>query len=301
MTPTWTGIYPAITTPFDSQGDVDYDFLAEHAKWLMANGCHGIVVCGSLGEGATLTLGEREGICEVVSRAIGDAPTICGIAALSTDAAITQAKVAESAGCSGLMVLPAYSYSTDWREAKAHVVSVMRSTSLSCMLYNNPISYKTDYTPENIAELAGELENFHAVKESSADVRRLAAIRALIGNRLMLMVGVDDLIVEALRAGADGWIAGLVNAFPRESAAIYHWTHQGRHREVDELYQWFLPLLRLDVVPKLVQLIKLAQAEVGMGSPVVRAPRLELEEKELEEALAIIRRGLDTRPAVDLP
>lgn len=299
MRPEWVGVYPAITTPFLDNGEVDHELLARHAKWLIDSGCHGIIACGSLGEGATLSMDERRAICKTLVAAVGDrVPVMSGIAALSTRDAITQAKNAAEDGCTGLMVLPAYCYSTDWMEIKAHMKAVMGATDLSCMLYNNPISYKTDYTPENIAELAAEIPNFHSVKESTADVRRIAAIRALIGDRLKLMTGVDDLAVEALRAGADGWVAGLVNAFPKETVAIYDWTKEGKTAEVDALYRWFLPLLRLDVVPKLVQLIKLAQTRVGIGSLPVREPRLPLVGAELAEAEETIRHGLATRPQI---
>ena len=295
----FSGVFPALTTPFTTAGEVDLDFLAKHANWMIDEGCHGIVACGSLGEGATLTLDERFAILEALVGAVGDrVPVVAGIAALSTPEAVRLAQSAEIAGCKGLMVLPAYSYSTDWRESKAHIKAVIEATPLPCILYNNPIAYKTDYLPEQIAELAAELPNLAAVKESSSDVRRVTAIRALLGDRLTLMVGVDDAIVEAIGVGATGWIAGLVNAFPRESVALWKWALEGKKDEVRALYEWFLPLLRLDTVPKLVQLIKLAQQKVDMGSVTVRGPRLELSAEELAEATAIIDHALATRPIV---
>ena len=196
------------------------------------------------------------------------------------------------------MVLPPYVYRSDWREMKAHVAAIFKATKLSCMLYNNPVAYGTDFMPAQIAELASEHENFHAVKESSADIRRLAGIRALIGDRLSLLVGVDDLIVEAIPAGAVGWIAGLVNALPRESVALFNFARKGDFEKAYALYQWFLPLLRLDTVVKFVQMIKLVQAEVNMGTVTVRPPRLELIGKELEETLSIIRVALRNRPTI---
>jgi 4-hydroxy-tetrahydrodipicolinate synthase len=186
------------------------------------------------------------------------------------------------------MVLPPYVYSSEWREMRHHVAAVIRATALPCMLYNNPIAYKTDFVPAQIAELARELPNLVAVKESSADVRRIAAIRALLSERLHILVGVDDMIVEGIAAGASGWIAGLVNAYPRESVTLFDLAMAGRWDEVRPLYEWFLPLLRLDTVVKFVQLIKLVQESVGMGSAAVRAPRLVLEGRELEEARRII-------------
>jgi 4-hydroxy-tetrahydrodipicolinate synthase len=185
---------------------------------------------------------------------------------------------------------------------KAHVDAVIRATSLPVMLYNNPLAYTTDFLPEQIAQLAGEHPNFAAVKESSTDVRRIRAIRALVRDRLAVLVGVDDCIVEGVQAGAVGWIAGLVNAFPEESVALFNQAMQvregrGDRAALEELYTWFLPLLRLDTVPKFVQLIKLAQDMVGLGSTRVRPPRLELVGGELEDAQRLIRFALDHRPA----
>jgi 4-hydroxy-tetrahydrodipicolinate synthase len=196
------------------------------------------------------------------------------------------------------MVLPPYVYSSDWREMRAHVSAIITATPLSCMLYNNPVAYRTDFQPEQIAELANLHGNLHAVKESSADVRRVAAIRNLLGDRLSVLVGVDDAVVEGVSAGAVGWIAGLVNAFPAESVALFDLARAGKHDEVFELYRWFLPLLRMDTVPKFVQLIKWVQEEVGAGSARVRPPRLELEGDELREAQRILQKALSIRPQI---
>ncbi|HZI32603.1 MAG TPA: dihydrodipicolinate synthase family protein, partial [Candidatus Binatia bacterium] len=262
----WTGVIPAMTTAFKPDYSVDHAFIARHAQWLVKNGCAGVVALGSLGESATLRFDEKVGILKTLVAALeGKAPVVAGIASLSTMEAADLARAAETAGCSGLMVLPPYVYTSDWREMKSHLQPVIRATRLSCMLYNNPVSYKTDFLPWQIAELAEAHANLHAVKESSADVRRVTALKALCGERLKLFVGVDDLIVEGVRAGASGWIAGLVNAFPRESVALYNYAMRGEVKKADELYQWFLPLLRMDTVPKFVQLIKLVQQEVGMG------------------------------------
>ncbi|HJT16809.1 MAG TPA: dihydrodipicolinate synthase family protein, partial [Thermoanaerobaculia bacterium] len=244
----WQGVIPAITTPFRDDLSVDHEFLAKHAQWMIDNGCAGIVALGSLGEGATLEFDEKVAVLQTLVRKLR-APVVAAISALSTATAVRLAKEAEKAGCSGLMVLPPYVYSTDWREMKAHMSAVFRATKLSCMLYNNPIAYKTDFLPEQVAELAEEHDNLHAVKESAADIRRVTALRSLLGQRLALFVGVDDLIVEGVAAGAIGWIAGLVNAMPKESVELFN----GR----GDIYSWFLPLLRMDTVPKFVQLIKL--------------------------------------------
>jgi 4-hydroxy-tetrahydrodipicolinate synthase len=196
------------------------------------------------------------------------------------------------------MVLPPYVYQGDSREMMAHISAVLRATSLPCMLYNNPIAYGTDFTPEQIAQLAAEHSNLRAVKESSTDVRRVSAIRALVDDALQIFVGVDDAIVEGIGVGAVGWIAGLVNALPRESVDLFQYAVNGDREKAFELYSWFLPLLRMDTVPKFVQLIKLVQEMVGMGNSRVRPPRLQLVGPELDEARSLVQQALVTRPKV---
>jgi dihydrodipicolinate synthase/N-acetylneuraminate lyase len=293
----WKGVIPAITTCFDKDYGIDHAFMAEHCRWLLQNGCTGIVVLGSLGEGATLSFNEKLQVLRTcVSALNGRAPVVASVSALSTSEAVKIAQAAADAGCDALMVLPPYVYQGDWNEMKAHVAAVFGATPLSCMLYNNPIAYGTDFLPEEIRELAEQHENFMAVKESSTDVRRVTAIRALIGGRLEIFVGVDDAIVEGIAAGAVGWIAGLANALPRESVELFNLVMNRRQEQVTELYRWFLPLLRMDTVPKFVQLIKLVQAEVGMGNPRVRGPRLELTGDELAQARGVIQHALRNRP-----
>jgi 4-hydroxy-tetrahydrodipicolinate synthase len=295
----WQGVIPAMTTAFKPDYSVDHAFVGRHARWLVDNGCTGIVALGSLGESATLRFDEKVAILKTIVNALGGkAPVVAGIASLSTLEAVDLARAAADVGCSGLMVLPPYVYSSDWREMKSHVQPVIRATKLSCMLYNNPVSYKTDFLPEQIKELAAAHPNLHAVKESSADVRRVTALKALCGDRLKLFVGVDDLIIEGVRAGAVGWIAGLVNAFPRESVALFNYAIRGEQKKADELYKWFLPLLRMDTVPKFVQLIKLVQQEIGMGHERVRAPRCVMAGTERKAALETLKQALKTRPKV---
>ena len=295
----WAGVIPAMTTTFKPDYSVDHAFVAKHGAWLVENGCTGIVALGSLGESATLHFDEKVKILKTLVTALaGKAPVVAGIASLSTMEAVELARAAEDTGCSGLMVLPPYVYSSDWREMKSHVQPVIRATKLSCMLYNNPVSYKTDFLPPQIKELAADNPNLEAVKESSTDVRRVTALKALCGDRLRLFVGVDDLIVEGVRAGAVGWIAGLVNAFPRESVALYNYAMRGETKKADELYRWFLPLLRMDTVGKFVQLIKLVQQEVGMGNERVRAPRCVLAGAERKAALDTLKTALAKRPKV---
>lgn len=294
----WSGVMPAMTTPFDTSMKVDHGFLSQHAAWQLGNGCSGLVMLGSLGEGATLEYEEKVAILKTAVQAAGKAPVVAAISSLSTKVAVQLAKDAENAGCSGLMVLPPYVYSSDWREMKQHVSTVIRATKLSCMLYNNPIAYTTDFLPEQIAQLADEHQNLAAVKESSADVRRVSAIRELLADRLQIFVGVDDVLVEGVGAGAVGWVAGLVNAFPAESVRLFELAKAGKHEEAFELYRWFLPLLRMDTVPKFVQLIKWVQEKVGVGSARVRGPRLELAGAELDEATAIFQKAMSERPSL---
>ena len=295
----WSGVMPAMTTAFDEQLNVDHAFMQQHGQWLLDNGCTGLVTLGSLGEAATLVHDEKIAILKnLVVTAKGNAPIVSAISALSTADAVALAKAAADAGCSGLMVLPPYVYRGDWREMKAHIAAIFKATRLSCMLYNNPIAYGTDFLPEQIAELAAEHDNFHSVKESSTDIRRVTAIRSLLDDRLKIFVGVDDAIVEGIAAGATGWIAGLVNALPAESVALFDLASQGRTKEAFELYRWFLPLLRMDTVPKFIQLVKLVQQELGVGSARVRGPRLEITGDELSAAKTIIVEACKTRPEI---
>lgn len=293
----WKGVMPAITTPFREDLCVNHAFMAEHCGWLLDNGCTGIVALGSLGEGSTLSFEEKLEVLSTCTKAVhGRVPVVSSISALTTSEAVSLAKAAADLGCDGLMVLPPYVYQGDWREMKTHVAAVFRATPLSCMLYNNPVAYGTDFLPEQIQELAAEYENFEAVKESSTDARRVSAIRALLDCRLEISVGVDDAVLEAIGVGATGWIAGLANALPRESADLFNYGINEEGDKAFELYRWFLPLLRMDTVPNFVQLIKLVQAEVGIGNSRVRPPRLELIGNELERTKKLIRDALRMRP-----
>src|SRR5918996_6495826 len=227
----WKGVISAITTPFKPDLSVDHAFLAEHAAWQIENGVDGIVALGSLGEAATLAFDEKVAILKTLAGALRGKPLVAGIASLSTAEAVALAKAAQDAGCSGVMVLPPYVYSTDWREMKAHVSAVIGATRLTCMLYNNPPAYKTDFLAPHIAELAAEHPNLQAVKESSGDARRVTAVKALSGDRLAVFAGLDDMVLEGVRAGAVGWIAGLVNALPQETMALFK-------QKSDALYHW---------------------------------------------------------------
>jgi dihydrodipicolinate synthase/N-acetylneuraminate lyase len=292
----WSGVLPAITTPFKPDGALDEPFLADHVRWLLSHGCRGIVALGSLGEGATLGFDEKVRVLSICVEAAGkSAPVIAGVSGLATDECVRLARAAERAGCGGLMVLPPYVYRPDARETHAHFDAVISATPLSCLLYNNPIAYGTDLLASDVAALADRHANVHAVKESSGDVRRVSALRAALGDRLSLLAGLDDMIVEAVGVGARGWVAGLVNALPEESVRLFDLACTGRAAEAFALYAWFLPLLRFDTVMKFVQLIKLVQHEVGRGAETVRPPRLPLAADERNAALAVIRAALAQR------
>jgi 4-hydroxy-tetrahydrodipicolinate synthase len=293
----WQGVIPAIMTPFRDDLSVDADLLRREVDALVKAGCTGMVALGSLGEGGSLSFDEKKAVLRLCGEALeGRAPLVAGVAAMTTADAVRLAELGTETGCEGLMVLPPYVYRGDWRETRSHFEAVIGATDLPCMLYNNPVAYGTDVHPEQVRDLADALPNLAAVKESSTDVRRITAIRSLLGDRLALLVGVDDLILEGIQAGAEGWIAGLADALPEESVRLFELAREGRFDEARALYEWFLPLLRLDTVPKFVQLIKLVQAETGLGSEPVRPPRLPLVGPEREEALGLIRDALSTRP-----
>jgi 1-pyrroline-4-hydroxy-2-carboxylate deaminase len=292
----WKGVMPAITTSFTEDLGVDHKFMAGHCRWLLENGCTGIVALGSLGEGSTLSFEEKLQVLETCVSAVHDrSPVVASISALTTSEAVALAKAAAERGCDALMVLPPYVYHGDWREMKTHVAAVFDATPLSCMLYNNPIAYGTDFLPEQIRELAEEHANFEAVKESSTDARRVSAIRALLDCRLEISVGVDDAVLEAIGVGATGWVAGLANALPRESVDLFNLGIHGQNDKAFELYRWFLPLLRMDTMNNFVQLIKLVQSELGIGNARVRAPRMELAGQDLTQVQNVIRDTLRTR------
>jgi 4-hydroxy-tetrahydrodipicolinate synthase len=293
----WQGVIPAITTPFKPDFSVDADLLVKQVDALVRSGCAGVVALGSLGEGGSLTFDEKKAVLRLCREALaGRAPLVAGVAALTTAEAVRLAELGAETGCDGLMVLPPYVYKGDWRETRAHFAAVIAETPLPCMLYNNPVAYGTDVLPEQMVDLAVSLPNFVAVKESSGDVRRVSALRTLLGDRLAILVGVDDLVLEAVQAGATGWIAGLADALPGESVRLFDLAASGRIAEARVLYEWFLPLLRLDTVPKFVQLVKLVQQETGLGSEVVRPPRLGLEAPERDAVVGLVRYALARRP-----
>jgi len=294
----WAGVLPAITTPFKPDLSVDEQALAAHVRWMMDSGCRGIVALGSLGESATLAFGEKVRILEICREALGSrGHLVAGIAGLATAECVALAKAAEKAKCDGLMALPAYVYVGEDRETEAHYGAVIGATGLSCMLYNNPVAYGVDVSPEQLTRLCERHSNLHATKDSSGNVRRVAAIRGALGERIRILVGMDDVVLESVAMGAVGWVAGLVNALPVESVRLFDLAIVGKSAEAWRWYDWFLPLLRLDTVPKFVQLIKLVQEEVGKGSARVRPPRLPLEGEELAQVKQLVKERLARRPA----
>ena len=294
----WHGVMPAITTPLAEDLSIDHVFLATHVRMLADAGCTAIVTPGSLGEAGTLNAEERAELWKTCVEAVdGDIPVVAAISSLATAHAVEYAKRAESEGCRGLMVLPPYAYVGNWAETRAHFNAIFQATNLSCMLYNNPIAYGTDTTPQQISILSREHENLHAVKESSGDIRRVRAIKEILGETLAIFVGIDDMIVEGIDAGAAGWIAGLVNALPEESIRLFQLACNGPRDEMEALYRWFLPLLRLDAVPEFVHLVNLVQQEFDMGSERVRLPRRPVEGAVREHALAVIAEAKRTRPS----
>ncbi|MFZ0700169.1 MAG: dihydrodipicolinate synthase family protein [Thermoplasmata archaeon] len=293
---TWSGVWPALTSPFDPAWEVDLPFLERHVRWLLDSGCSGVVVLGSLGEAPALTAEEKARIVQSAVRTAGRAPVLVGISAYSTAEAARLARAAEGWGASGLMVLPPYVYHGDAREVRTHFSQLFRATRLPCMLYNNPVAYGTDVVPDDVETLARDNPNLIAIKESSGDVRRITDLGFRLGSRVDRFVGIDDQILEGMAAGATGWVAGLANAFPRESVELFEAARAGRRADAIALYRWFLPLLRLDTDPKFVQMIKFVQDAVGMGNSRVRPPRLELDDGERHRIRQLIDTALSNRP-----
>jgi 4-hydroxy-tetrahydrodipicolinate synthase len=293
---TWQGVFPAVTTQFKPDQSLDLPATARYIEMLTASGMHGIIVLGTVGENCSLDRAEKLAVIQAAREAVrGRIPLLTGVAECSTAAACSFAAEARKAGADGLMLLPAMVYKSDPRETLAHYRAVARASDLPILCYNNPVSYGVDITPEMFAELADE-PHFVAIKESSENVRRITDLKNRCGDRYVLFCGVDDLILESAVLGAVGWVSGLVNAFPAESRRLWDLAVAGRYAEALPLYRWFTPLLHLDTHPKLVQYIKLAAAECGHGSEVVRAPRLPLVGREREEIIDLVRRALKTRP-----
>jgi len=292
----WKGVFPAATTAFAEDQSVDLDQTARHLDLLVQAGVHGMVVLGSVGENQSLEMDEKRDVLRVAVETIGGrVPVLAGVAQNSTSQACRFARDAEKLGADGLMVLPAMAYASEPRETIAHFRAVARATGLPILCYNNPPSYGIDLTPEMFAELA-DSETLVAIKESSGDPRRITDLAIRLGGRYVLFAGVDDLLLESVVLGAEGWVSGLVNAFPEESLLLWDLAARGCYDQALTIYRWFTPLLHLDTHPKLVQYIKLAMAETGRGTEFTRAPRLPLGGQERARILHVIRRAIETRP-----
>ena len=299
MASDWQGVYPAVTTQFHDDQSLDIEGTVDHCEALLDAGCHGLVMLGTLGEGTSLSRAEKLALLGGVQSACGDrVPVLSCVAEYTTSDACSMAEAVQELELDGLMVLPPMVYKTDARETLAHFRAVARATELPIMVYNNPVSYGVDISPEMFARLADE-ETLVAIKESSDDVRRITDIINAVGERFTIFCGVDDLALEAILMGAQGWVAGLVNAFPRETVRIWELAIAGRLDEARRIYRWFAPMLHLDVDVKLVQYIKLAVDEVGLGRETVRVPRLEIQGEERQQVLEIIRAGIAERPHLD--
>jgi len=298
MTVSWRGVFPAVTTQFRDDQSLDLEATARHLEALIQAGIHGVVLLGSVGENTALEYNEKlEVVREMLGVVRGRIPVLTGVAEYTTALACRYARDVERLGIGGLMVLPGMVYKSDERETIAHFRAIAQSTGLPIMIYNNPVSYGVDVSPEAFGQLV-DVANIVAIKESSEKVPRITDLTNLYGDRFVLFAGVDDLVLESVMLGAQGWISGLVNAFPHENRALWELAAAGRWNEARDLYRWYMPLLHLDTKPKLVQYIKLAMVEAGLGSEMVRAPKLPLAGAEREAILKIIRTAIATRPAM---
>lgn len=294
----WHGVYPAVTTQFRDDHSVDLPATLEHVETLLRAGVHGLIMLGTVGENCSLEYPEKLEVLRATIRAVAKrVPVLSGVAECSTALACRFAADAQKAGADGLMVLPAMVYKSDPRETITHFRAVARASELPILVYNNPVSYGVDITPAMFQEMADE-PKFVAIKESSENVRRITDLKNQCGDRYLLFCGVDDLVLESVVLGAVGWVSGLVNAFPAENRLLWDLALAGRYEEAVKLYRWYTPLLHLDTHLKLVQYIKLAMAETGLGSERVRPPRLPLTGAERESVLAIIRTAIQTRPVL---
>lgn len=295
---TWKGIFPALCTPMLASEEIDFAGLEKLIAAQLEAGMDGFVMLGTLGENGVMESAEKISVLKAAVKAVdGKVPVLTGVAETSTRLACKYISAATDAGVNGFMVLPAMQYKADSRETLTHFTTVAKHTKLPIMIYNNPVTYGVDILPEQFTHLA-EYSNFVAIKESSDNVRRITDIKNACGNRFDLFCGVDDLALEACFLGATGWVAGLVNAFPKETRKLWDLALAGKYTEAVELYRWFTPLLHLDTHVKLVHYIKLAMQETGLGTEHVRAPKLKLTGKERQEVLGIIKKQMACRPKV---
>ena len=293
----WQGVMPAVTTKFNTDDTLDLKMFRVNIMAQLSAGVSGIILGGTLGEASTLTDDEKRILIQETGKIVdGKVPVIINIAEQSTKDAILAAQRAKEYGASGLMMLPPMRYKATDHETVEYFKAVAKSTDLPIMIYNNPVDYKIEVTMDMFEELLKECDNIEAVKESTRDISNITRIRNRFGNRLRVLCGVDTLALESILMGADGWVAGLVCAFPAETVAIHELVKAGRVTEAIDIYRWFLPLLELDISPQLVQNIKLAEVGTGIGTEIVRAPRLPLQGEERARVLKLIEEGLSTRP-----
>lgn len=294
----WKGVFPALTTKFTADDQLDLPLFEKNLNAQLQAGVNGVVLGGTLGEASVLTTTEKEQLIKfAVEKCAGKVPVVLNIAEGSTKEALQQAVYAKAWGAKGIMILPPMRYKSDHRETVTYFKTVADSTDLPIMIYNNPVDYKIEVTLDMFDELQA-CKNITAIKESTRDVTNVTRLINRFGGRYKILCGVDPLAMEELCLGAHGWVAGLVCAFPKETVAIYNLVEEGKIAEATKIYRWFMPLLELDIHPKLVQYIKLAEAQAGIGSETVRAPRLTLVGKEREDVLKIINNGIATRPVL---
>lgn len=294
----WSGVFPAVTTQFRSDFSLDLEATHKVIQNLVRDGVSGLVVCGTVGENCSLTTEEKLSVIEVAKDASGGkVPVIAGIAEFTTDFASKVAKQAERAGVDGVMVMPALLYSSMPHETAAHFRGVAKATDLPVMIYNNPPIYKNDVTPDIIATLV-DCENIVCFKDSSGDTRRFIDLRNKVGDRFVMFAGLDDVVVESIAMGAQGWVSGMSNAFPKEGETLFRLARDGRFKEAMPLYEWFMPLLHLDARPDLVQCIKLCEELVGRGSSITRPPRLALPENTRVMVEDMVKNAMAKRPTL---
>ncbi len=296
--PHWTGVFPAVVTQMHQDQSLDLDASAKHFEALIDSGVAGLIVCGSLGENQCLQPDEKRAVLKcAIDTARGRIPVLSGVAEMSTRAAIDYMQDGEKFGASGFMIMPPMVYKSDARETEHWFRTLAKATPLPWMLYNNPVGYHTDVTPEQFVQIA-DIPNLIAIKESSANTRRITELRNLVGNRYQIFTGVDDLFLESAILGIDGWVAGSGIAFPKENQKLWDLSRAGKWDEARELYRWTQPLMKLDTHIHFVQYIKLLCQETGLGKEWVREPRLTIAGAEREQVLKIIRDALARRPSV---
>jgi 4-hydroxy-tetrahydrodipicolinate synthase len=295
-TTTWKGVFPAVTSKFREDFSIDLDAMGEHLEFQLKAGVHGIIILGSLGENSTLNMDEKLRLTKFfIGKIDGRVPLLACIAESDTREACFFAAQAEQLGVDGFMLLPPMRYASDRRETTGYLEQVAAASDVPIMLYNNPVAYGTDLTPADFEALAVN-PKFVAIKESSANTRRIPEIRRRTGDRYAIFCGVDDLAFESFSLGAVGWVAGLVVAFPAETVRLYELMSAGKWSEARKLYEWFLPLLSLDIGPKFVQQIKLVEEMMGLGSARVRSPRLPLDSAGVAHVRQIVEQALEDRP-----